>query len=92
MAFQGHDETIVKCLTSEEELLQKLTELLHRLDTLEEQVKETKEIYDNIKSVAKVFSLLEKLCVFLVKAGAVVGGAYAAYKFIVADIASKVSK
>lgn len=82
----------ITCMTNEEELLQKLTELLHRLDKLEAQAEETREIHDNIKSIAKVFTLIEKLCVALVKLGAVVGGAYAAYKFILADIAGKVSK
>ena len=82
----------IACMTNEEELLQKLTELLHRLDKLEKQAEETREIHDNIKSIAKVFTLLEKLCVTLVKLGAVVAGCYAAYKFVLADIASKVTK
>lgn len=78
------------CLTSEKELLSKLSELIGRLDVLEEQSKEVTELYTNLKSIIRVFSWIEKACVWIVKVGAVIGLLYTAYRFIITDIAKNI--
>lgn len=78
---------------SNSQLAEAVEYLTQRMDSFEEQakdfqasVKEGKEMYDGIKSILRTFAFIERACVWLTKVGIVIGGVYASYKFLLAEL------
>lgn len=64
------------------ELQNQIRDLTEQIKELEKFREETKEMYEGIKSILKVFSMIEKFCIWLVKVSAAVAAMYAGWRFI----------
>ena len=72
------------------ELKEKLSGVEEKLEKLEVSIAEAKEMYDALKSILRVFSMIEKGCIFIVKISAAVGAMYASWKYVLAKIAEHI--
>lgn len=67
------------------ELRHDVENLKQELRKLQDLVKETTEILDNIRSVLRVFSWIETFATRLLKIGMLIAGLYAGWKFLVKE-------
>lgn len=72
------------------ELKEKLSGVEEKLEKLEVSMAEAKEMYDALKSILRVLSMLEKGCIFIVQISAAVGAMYASWKYVLVKIAEHI--
>ena len=67
-----------------------LNEVSEQLQTFKKRFDEVEEVLISIRSLAKTLQMIERIAVWIAKVGAVIGMAYAAWKFLLSEIVKSI--
>lgn len=66
-----------------------LNEVSEQLQTFKKRFDEVEEVLISIRSLAKTLQMIERIAVWIAKVGAMIGLAYALYKFALTELIEK---
>ena len=81
------DKIIQELKTQMHEMTQQMEILQEKINTFEKSMEDAAEIWNNLRSVLRVFALFEKFCVWVIKIAGFCAALYAGWKIVILEFA-----